>query len=179
MTLHRRVPQLDAALASHSGRLGADMTAYRNHCYRVLNFCAALHHADPVALEKIAIAVAFHDLGIWTDATFDYLAPSRHLARDYLAATGRRAWTAEIDEMIEQHHKLTPYRGPQGAVVEAFRKADLADVSLGLPAGGLPGAFVSEVRRGFPNAGFHRLLVVLFGRRLRSHPFSPMPMMRL
>jgi HD superfamily phosphodiesterase len=32
-------------------------------------------------LEKIAAAAVFHDLGIWTDRTFDYIAPSIALAR--------------------------------------------------------------------------------------------------
>jgi len=142
----------------------------------VLNFCVALTGDDETTRDKIAIAVAFHDLGIWTAGTFDYLPPSRQLACAYLTTHGLDAWISEIETMIEQHHKIAPYRGEHARLTEAFRKADLADVSLGLLAGGLPGAFVADVRRAFANAGFHRFLAVQFGRRLRTHPFNPAPM---
>jgi hypothetical protein len=44
--------------------------------------------AVSLEFEKIAIAGVFHDLGIWTNKTFDYIAPSVVLAREYLAARG-------------------------------------------------------------------------------------------
>ena len=44
---------------------------------------------DGVDLEKIAVAAVIHDLGIWTNKTFDYIAPSAALAREHLAARGR------------------------------------------------------------------------------------------
>jgi hypothetical protein len=40
----------------------------------------------------LVIAACFHDLGIWTDHTFDYLSPSAGLARDYLQRYGLSAW---------------------------------------------------------------------------------------
>ena len=80
-----------------------------------MNLCAALSPGDPEALQKIAIAAAFHDLGIWTD---------RHLrlpaavdpagARAYLAGCGRAEWTPEVTAMILEHHKITTYRGEHG-----------------------------------------------------------------
>ncbi len=51
-------------------------------------------------LQADAVAAVFHDLGIWTNGTFDYLAPSIALARDYLVASAREDWTDEIEEMI-------------------------------------------------------------------------------
>jgi hypothetical protein len=53
---------------------------------------------------EIAVAAVFHDLGIWTNKTFDYLAPSIALAREYVAAKGRADWIVEIEAMIEEHH---------------------------------------------------------------------------
>lgn len=64
------------------------------------------------------------------------------------------------------------------ALVDAFRRADLVDVSLGLMRSGLPRSFVRDVRRAFPNAGFHRRLLALGAQRARSHPLSPLPMLR-
>jgi len=43
-------------------------------------------------VEKIAAAAVFHDLGIWTDRTFDYIAPSIAIAREYLVARAREDW---------------------------------------------------------------------------------------
>lgn len=149
------LPLLDETLAAYEGVLDKDFVAYRNHCYRVANFCLALRAPDPDTMEKVAIASAFHDLGIWTDGTFDYLAPSMRLASSYLARQARAAW-----------------------VVEAFRKADWVDVTRGVRRFGLPRAMVAEVLATWPNAGFHRRLVQLSLRRLRSHPWSPLPMVR-
>ncbi|HZR34645.1 MAG TPA: HD domain-containing protein [Nevskia sp.] len=173
-----RIELLDELLERHREALGADFTAYRNHCCRVVNFCAALAPGAAEALRKAAIAAAFHDLGIWTDRTFDYLPPSERLAEAYLRGAGLAEWSAEVTAMIGQHHKLTAYRREPAALVEAFRKADLVDVSMGLVRHGLPKAFVREVLAAFPNAGFHKRLVQLFGQRLRTKPWSPMPMMR-
>jgi hypothetical protein len=51
---------------------------------------------DPEQLEKVAVAAAFHDLGIWTDGTFDYLPPSIRLAREWLGQSGKAEWEPEI-----------------------------------------------------------------------------------
>ncbi len=176
--LHTQVALLDELLQQHAEQLGTDYTAYRNHCYRVLNFCAALSAGDAETLQKIAIAIAFHDLGIWTDRTFDYLPPSEKLALAYLERSGQAQWQAEIGAMINEHHKVTRYRAASGDLVEAFRKADWVDVSHGIIAYGVSRRFLREVFAAFPNAGFHKRLVQLTFKRLLSHPFSPMPMMR-
>ena len=81
--------------------------------------------------------------------------------------------------MIEQHHKLRTYKANPGWLVEPFRKADWVDVSRGRLSFGLPAAFVAETLSTFANAGFHKRLVALTKQRLKTHPFSPLPMMRL
>jgi HD domain len=70
------LPTVDAVLDIHASELGHDLIAYRNHVYRVVNLCLAIVEDSRVDLEKIAIAAVFHDLGIWTNHTFDYIAPS-------------------------------------------------------------------------------------------------------
>jgi hypothetical protein len=171
-------PLLDELLASGAGALGADRTAYRNHAYRVLNLALALvPDASPDDRRKLEIACYFHDVGIWTDATFDYLEPSARRARAYLEAHGLAAWNDEVTRMITEHHALFSARR-HGPLVEALRRADWADVSLGLLRGGVPGAFVREVRRALPNCGFHRRLVELGAAWTWRHPLRPLPMMR-
>jgi len=169
---------LDELLASRAGALGADFTGYRNHAYRVVNLCAA-QTSVPNSLEKIAVAAAFHDLGIWTDRTFDYLPPSVKLAADYLAQSGRAEWTAEIAAMIQEHHKISPYRRNPHWLVEPFRRADWIDVSRGLLSFGISRRLLRDVFATWPSAGFHARLVQLELARLRSHPWNPLPMMKL
>lgn len=157
---------------------GGDFTAYRNHAYRVANLCVALSPDGPAQLEKIATAAAFHDLGIWTERTFDYLRPSVRLACAHLGRTGKGGSAAEVTEMILQHHKITPYRGDLLRLVEPLRRADWVDVSKGLFTSGLPREFLGEVFSTWPGVGFHRRLVRLGLGRLRTHPWNPLPMVR-
>lgn len=167
---------LDELLERHAPVLGRDHRAYRNHCQRVVNFCAALAPRDEAGPQKMAIAAAFHDLGIWTHGTFDYLPPSEELAAAYLADAGKSAWTDEVVAMVREHHRIRRYSG--GTLVEAFRKADWLDVTQGLLSFGLPRTFRREVFAAYPNAGFHKRLLQLGGKRLLTHPWNPMPMMR-
>ena len=53
--------------------------------------------SERVRLEKIAVAAVFHDLGIWTNHTFDYIAPSVALAREHLSACAQADWISEIE----------------------------------------------------------------------------------
>src|SRR5215217_1950230 len=100
-----RIPIIDDVLNDHATALRDDFSGYRNHVYRIVNLCVAI--AGRSELEKIAVAAVFHDLGIWTNGTFDYLAPSMALAHDYLVARAREDWTADIEGMIADHHKIT------------------------------------------------------------------------
>jgi len=173
------VPLLDELLNRHASVIGRDFTAYRNHTYRVVNFCVALSQGDPEIIQrKAAIAAAFHDLGIWTDGTFDYLAPSERLAQTYLAGSGDGSWEPEIRDMIHYHHKITRYAQSADNLVETFREADWIDVSRGLLKFGLPRRFLHDVFAAFPNAGFHKKLVQLSAGRFVRHPLNPLPMFR-
>jgi len=173
------IATLDRVLDAQAPMIGRDFTAYRNHTYRVMNLCAAQSSNTPEQLEKIAIAVAFHDLGIWTDGTFDYLVPSVALARSYLKQSGRPEWVPEISAMILEHHKITPYRDHPDWLVEPFRRAEWVDVTKGLLRFGLSRSLVREVLATWPGAGFHKLLARLELTRLRTHPLNPLPMVRL
>ncbi len=176
--LLERVDLLDRVLDAHAAELGADFHAYRNHTYRVVNFCAALAPCSDAALEKVALAAAFHDLGIWTARTFDYLAPSIDLACTHLACSGHADWRDNIAGMIREHHKIRSYRGAASELIEPFRRADWIDVSLGALSFGLPRARIREIRAKWPNAGFHQRLAQLTFKRLRANPLSPIPVLK-
>jgi hypothetical protein len=124
-------------------------------------------------IEKVAIAAAFHDLGIWTDHTFDYLAPSVRLASAWLADSDQAAWTSEVAEMILNHHKVTRYRGRADWLVESLRRAGLGGRDVRALTLGVPRSFVAEVYAKWPDAGSHKRLVQLELSHLRKHPFQP------
>src|SRR5262245_28894988 len=136
---------VEEVLNDHAAELGHDLNAYRNHVYRVANLCLAIGGDRRVELEKIAVAAVFHDLGIWTNKTFDYIAPSVAVAREHLAARGLADWIPEIEAMIEDHHKVTPAHAHPQPLVESFRRADWIDVTRGLRRFGLPRTFIAAV----------------------------------
>jgi hypothetical protein len=173
------IAPLDELLNAHAGAIGHDFVGYRNHTYRVANLCLELSSPQPDRLEKVAIAAAFHDIGIWTDGTFDYLQPSIRLARAHLARADREGWSAEISAMILEHHKILPCRKDSQTLVEPFRRADWMDVSMGLTASGSSRTFVRELFSTWPSAGFHKRLLELTLRRWQAHPLSPLPMIKL
>ena len=99
------LPTVEEVLDDHASELGHDFIAYRNHVYRVANLCLAIVGDSRVELDKIAVAAVFHDLGIWANNTFDYIAPSVGIARKHLTARGMADWIPEIEAMIVDHHK--------------------------------------------------------------------------
>ncbi len=170
---------IEFVLARYGTELGGDATGYRNHVYRVANLCLLRSGDNDVDVtEKVAIAAVFHDLGIWTSRTFDYLPPSEALARQYLAWVDRVAWSDEVCAVIHEHHKLTAYGDPSRALVESFRRADLIDVSRGWRRFGIPHSTIRALYGIWPSAGFHVRLMQLFLRRLVAHPLDPLPMVR-
>lgn len=177
--LLREIAVLDEVLHAHASALGRDFTAYHNHTYRVANLCLALTARDADTIHRIAVAAAFHDIGIWTAGTFDYLEPSVTAATLYLNRANRSARAPEIAAMIREHHKILPYRDRPDSLVEPFRKADWIDVSRGVLSFGLNRAFLAEVLMTWPDDGFHRRLLQLSLGRFRTHPWSPLPMFRL
>ncbi len=171
------IPLLDAILDAHRDALAGAHEAYRNHCLRVFHFAKALGAAEADE-EALTIALAFHDLGIWTDGTFDYLAPSAERARRFVAERGPRTgeFEARVVAIIENHHKLRAHASDP--LVEVFRRADFVDVTLGMRAFGLRRSLVRRVQRAFPNAGFHVRLLKLTARQALLDPLRPLPMLR-
>jgi len=176
--LLERLDPLDRVLDEHAVALGGDLTAYRNHTYRVVNLFAALAPCADASLEKVALAAAFHDLGIWTAHTFDYLEPSVALACNHLDCAGHGDWRDTVAGMIREHHKIRAFRGTDTAFIEPFRRADWIDVSLGVLSFGLPRDRLREIFARWPNAGFHQRLAQLTLQRWRKHPLSPIPVLK-
>jgi hypothetical protein len=178
MVIEDEMPLLEEILSKWQLQIGKDYQGYKNHLYRLVNFCFALHACSEEDRTKITIAACFHDLGIWTSSTFDYLPPSMALAQAYLQQANLMHWLPEVLLMIEMHHKLGNYDDARYPLVELFRKGDLVDLSLGLIKCGLPSEYIRRVKGRFPNAGFHKRLLQLEVAWLPQHPFNPLPVVK-
>jgi hypothetical protein len=129
--------------------------------------------------EKYAIASFFHDIGIWTDKTIDYLGPSITVAKNYLIEIAKPHWIDEITLMIDMHHKVRKYKGSYAQTVEVFRKADWIDVSFALRSFGVKRKLIKISRQKYPNEGFHLFLVRRIAGSFFKHPFrNPLPMFK-
>lgn len=118
----------------------------------------------------------FHDIAIWVDGTFDYLEPSAGHAADFLRDEGKPEWVPIVGRMIMDHHKLRPVRDEP--LVEAFRRADLCDVSFGLVDRGIPAGAYSDLVDEYPVLGFQKRLVHFTAVQVRKDPRRPLPMLR-
>ena len=168
---------IDRILSTYKSDLGKDFEQYRNHVYRVYNF--ALPFVTSVRdIETLSIAAAFHDLGIWTNKTFDYLKPSIDLVKAYSSTHDLEPETLnELETIINDHHKLTKIKSLE--LAENFRQADLVDLSLGLIRCGRKRKHIRMVKKNFPNKGFHCNLFRLFVVNLLNHPLKPLPMYKI
>jgi hypothetical protein len=155
-------PVAEEILECHRERAHGDdagYDAYRAHVYRVINFARALTQDGPDRDDKVAIASAFHDMAAFD--TLDYLVPSIEAQDAWLRQTGREAWSDELALVVAQHHRLSGYgpTRPYAALVEAFRRADLVDVSQGLIRFGIPSSYVKEVRAAFDASVFFKRVI--------------------
>ena len=170
-------PFIEEVLSRHAAALGAYYAAYRNHVYRVYNLSLQLYRLTKPEEASLAIAAAFHDLGIWAANTFDYLPPSVTLAQAYAAEMGLGAQAEQIAAIINNHHKLSRFKS--NALAEAFRKADLIDLSLNVFRFGIKGSYLKELNRAYPGRGFHRFIFGKILKNILRHPLNPLPMVRL
>ena len=178
MNINQNIPLLEEILDNWKDDIATNMRGYKNHVYRMIHCCYALMDVNEQQQKKIIIAACFHDLGLFTDKTVDYLPPSVLLARNYLAENDLSDWSTEIELMIDLHHKIRPVINKDYPLVEIFRRADLADFSLGLVRGGVPKDIMKELKKVFPNAGFHKMIMKEQGKWLLKQPLNPFPILK-
>lgn len=148
---------------------------YRNHVYRVYNLTLILTETSVINKDEIAVAAAFHDLGIWTNKTLDYLAPSILLAKEFALQKG--IVDVEIQNMILYHHKISSYN--PSTVVDNFRKADLVDLSFGFINFGIDRKAIKELTVLFPYLGFQQFVVKVVLNHAFRHPLNPLPILKI
>ena len=164
-------------LNGYKADLDNDYETYHNHCQRIY-YNAVLMDSTEANKEKYAIAATFHDLGIWTANTFDYLDPSIELCKQYLIANHKANWIDEITLMIDMHHKRSYYKGEYELTVETFRKADWIDVTKRLKKYNANKKQLKIIKKSFKNKGFHRFLAWQSVKNFFKHPLNPLPMFK-
>jgi hypothetical protein len=163
-------------LSSYKNELGANFEKYHNHACRVFLYAAKLSNANEDEQKQLAIAAAFHDIGIWSANTMDYLDPSIKLAAAYLTEHKLEHWTESVSQIIDNHHKLTPFKG--NSLAESFRKADLIDLTFGMIKFGLSSSQISEYNNQYPAKGFQPYIFKEVFKNIIKHPLNPLPIMK-
>ena len=159
ITQHR--PRVEELFAPYAATIGDDYPGYRNHVYRTITY--AMHFLDHAGEHEqlVETALVYHDIGLWTDRDLSYLEPSVDLV---VADNKKCGWGLDQDALrsaIHWHHKIFPYTGPNQDVVEACRKADWIDATMGWMRKGMSRSNIAQVEAAFPNLGFHKTLLRL------------------
>ncbi|MEE9414316.1 MAG: hypothetical protein V3V01_03455 [Acidimicrobiales bacterium] len=161
----------------HGVEFGAALAGYQGHVHRVIELVGTWVELTQREAIVLGVGAFFHDSGIWLNSTFDYLAPSVVRAANHI---GEHAPSDVelVTAIISEHHRVRPTRSP-AAIVEAFRRADLTDVSFGAVA--MPGTTRAQYRSllaKYPSSGFRRGLAAVSVRWVVRHPNRPLPMLK-
>jgi predicted metal-dependent HD superfamily phosphohydrolase len=168
---------IETLLKPYQSCLGDDYTGYKNHLYRVVNFCHLQAQLSSEQASLIEIAAVFHDLALWTSHTADYVQPSEALARRYLQMIDCPEWIDDVCRIISEHHKITAV-DPGDSLPEIFRRADWIDLTYGWRHFGTSKQAIQDTYRVFPDMGFHPLLARIIRSQLFRHPLNPLPMLK-
>ena len=147
--------------------IGEDYEGYRNHIYRVLTYSMHYMGDKQEALPLVAIALVYHDIGLWTAGRLNYLEPGIDLLTKECTPKYSPLEVELMNDIIDFHHKVTPYVGNNADIINAVRKADWIDATLTIVNHGMSQENTKLVRNALPNAGFHKTLAN-FGPKLHG-----------
>ncbi len=165
---------IEKILRHHKKSLGKDYQPYLNHALRVYEYALILLLQRES--KKLQVVSAFHDLDIWKSNSMNYLKGSENMAADYIKINRIDLLSDEVKFIISNHHKLTRIKGNVEA--EAFRKADLIDLSSGWISYNIPKSLIVESERKYPRMGFTWIVVKKVLKYALLHPWNPFPMLR-
>ena len=161
-------------LAKFKSDLGEDYHAYVHHVKRVYEYACILRLEKEN--ERLKIAAIFHDLDIWHSQTMDYLKGSATLAGAYIQHQNLLVDIPQVEMNINRHHQITKIKDNPEA--EAFRKADLIDLTSGWIHFNIPKSIIVDTERRYPRLGFTSKIAKRSIQWSLRHPFRPLPMIR-
>mmetsp|Transcript_85636 Transcript_85636/g.105116 ORF Transcript_85636/g.105116 Transcript_85636/m.105116 type:complete len:219 (+) Transcript_85636:42-698(+) len=173
----------DTILDDYKSVINDQYNPYKNHCYRVINYFNLFWPINTtnnnIILEKVALSAVFHDIGLWTENTVDYIDPSVHEAQEYLKNNNKTDMIKDVSSMIDLHHKIRSIDMSEypnnGELIETFRKSDWIDVTQGMLRFGLNKNDIKNIQITFPNLGFHDNLNRLAKQAVMNRQ-NPIPM---
>ncbi|MBJ7337971.1 hypothetical protein [Mycolicibacterium sp.] len=168
----------DELFATHASVFGSDLSIYQGHVHRVIGVVGLQLEISPDVAGALGVAAFFHDSGIWFDDTWDYLPSSTRRATAALPDFDASQHLDLVTALITEHHRIRHARHAN-PLVEAFRVADLADVTAGIVAPGVAREEYRALVDYYPAKGFRPMLVGAFWRGLRAAPLHPLPMVKL
>lgn len=177
-------PLIDEIVDQHRGAWTPtshdDWRGYRNHAQRVYIFARELLRQWDIdetdADEKLAIASAFHDIHVFQ--TLDYLAINNQSLLDWLTNRGQERWFSEIALAMSLHHRVRPYRGSHAWLVEAIRRADWVEVTMGSFRSGIARPLIRQTMLLLPTKEFARVSARRIAVHALTHPTNPLPFWR-
>lgn len=167
----------DQLFEKNAATFGANLPTYRGHVHRVIGLVGLQTDVPAATADALGVAAFFHDSAIWFDSTWDYLPPSAARAVEELGGRGAEH-AGLVDAMITEHHRIRKARHSD-PLVEAFRRADLTDVTAGLIT--VPHSKRSDYRalaKEYSPRGFRPMLVRAAARGIRQSPLHPIPMVK-
>ncbi len=167
---------IDSILEVHRSLIGADWAAYRGHCQRLFCYLSCFG-LSPNEITLTEVAIAFHDLGIWTADSMDYLAPSCEAARLYISDQNLEIKIDLVEDMINSHHKMT--KAKTHHLAEYLRKADLIDLSATWLRFGIPKEEIKAIKKAFPFVGFQKKIYTKVAKHALKHLWNPFPMLKI
>eukprot|EP00536_Pseudo-nitzschia_multiseries_P004317 jgi/Psemu1/302491/fgenesh1_kg.71_\ len=167
-TVYDHYPHLDDELFGLASSVGHDLGSYRNHCLRVLTFTKYFlpeldEESFSDAMDLAATVIPYLRIGLWTDKNLNYLESSaKQLEKALLGSSVPDVEMEIMRAIILQQYKTSDYTGLRSktgnAVVNAVRKANWADTTMGLIRFDLPASLLELAYDEVDGAGFHKLI---------------------
>ena len=165
----------EAIFQEHKLVLGKDFEHYRGHCYRILNYMN-YWKLNEVEFKTCEVAIPFHDMGIWTHKTMDYLEVSFEGAKKYIEEKKLDIEKDSLENIIVNHHKISKIK--DNSLAEKLRKADLIDLSFGVIKFGIDQKAMHSIVSEFPFLEFQQVIFKkVFSHAVRNI-LNPFPMLK-
>lgn len=166
--------EIKRILKNYKEYLKDDFEAYVNHCTRVYIYSKTL------LLEKsnykLLVCAAFHDLDIWVNNDMNYLGRSASMAIEFAKNNKLQFLSDELKYIIENHHRVN--RINDHIEAEAFRKADLIDLTNGYIKFNLPKSIIQDTEHQYPRLNFSRIILKKAINYACKNPKKPFPILK-
>ena len=171
--------RIESILKNYKQIIGNDYEAYRGHCHRIYNYIVLMKRSAELTQQDnyiLEIAIPFHDLGIWTAHTMDYLQPSFEAASTFVKQNKLDVDLFVLKTIIVNHHKLTFVK--DNKLAELLRKADMLDLSFGRLKSSLTKEELDCIKASFPYKGFQLVIFKKLMKHALKNITNPFPMLK-